>query len=61
MFIVRESPNIHKPHRGEMLPDYKLVNMSRLRRFNYQRHIGSINISSLTGFIMLGLRITNKN
>lgn len=34
MFIVRESPHIHKPHRGDMAVDYVLVNMSRLRRLN---------------------------
>jgi len=61
MFIARESPNIHKPHRGDMLAGCKHVNMPRLRRFNCQRRIDSINISSLTGFIMLWLRMTNQN
>ncbi len=27
MFIVRESPNIHKPHRGVMLAGRKIVNI----------------------------------
>lgn len=60
MFIAYEPPLIHKPHRGEMLANRKLVNMSRLRRFNCRRRISSINISSLTGFIMLCHCIANQ-